>query len=66
MTTTRPSALQRCKLPGCTVHFTPPPSARNKEFCCANHRLQFHSAERKAAMTALREAQERASKGAGQ
>lgn len=46
--------MRKCRLPGCNVHFAVPIAAKNKEFCEANHRLMFHSEERKKGLELLR------------
>lgn len=45
-----------CRLPGCQASFLVPTSAKNKEFCTAEHRFAFHAAQRQEAMALLRKA----------
>lgn len=56
--------FRRCKLPGCGVSFNIPLAAKNKEFCGPEHRLRFHSDERKRALALLHAGQEGAKQNA--
>ena len=48
---------RKCRLTGCPATFDVPIAAKNKEFCSATHRSQFHAEQHRQAMALLRETQ---------
>lgn len=48
---------RRCRLATCGKEFPVTIQARDKQFCCASHRYEWHGAERARAIAALREAE---------
>lgn len=50
---------RHCKLASCGAAFPVTLQARDKQFCCASHRYEWHGAERARAIAALRTTEER-------